>query len=1007
MSCRSDRRRSEAGSRNRPRPHRRHRSRPGRIAATGISGGNRPAPRGEGPKTLLRAIGAAARATLSLVLVAGGLASATPAGQYRLLLTPSMVTSSSPRADFTGLVDEQHDIGDPPTGAPKSGWKIDPRFNREFPFSAVIDLGATIPLATLWVFDTHSGGDLKVAVRRDTEWIEVGTLDLRAYLKWARLELDREARWIRFTLMEPGAIFTEVALDAYSPQGWARVQTAKAEAARMAAEKAAALQRAREEALKRPQVDVPPFGRLSLVDEVDLAAAAPGVVREIPAGASAVATILGRPARVLTPKPEEAVAMTVRLGKMKMLRPGAAYVLAVEYPEDAPRSMVVINTGNETSRGFHTGLALGDALHPKYVNNFVESLDLPLSGRWEDWTLLFRLHDRFPERGLVRGSNEPRTLGPEDGFDVTIAQFSAENDPLSKGAAAGRIRLFEVIDEEALALKVNFPPAGLPCRRLFWREEMADGLIGGKEPKDRGIDEPIEWYRHKAELMRFLGMNTYAKDLLEFGACQHWDPSPHGGNRWVYYNHELRGLWAGIVELMGKHGFEVLPYYEYSGSKGQEGLGNKRLAKPLARDDAYTHIKWVETANADITDPATHDDFKKMLDLTVINLLDKARFAGIWIRPRSQLPVSFGPGALKRFGDEANRGNAPTRAQLRADKDLYERYIAWWGTKRRDFLAAMRDHLREKGVDEAIVLFTGEPGEPGVGFGSWDRIFVTDRPDLWRPILAQPPHAGADGARRWTILTPREVAERGLYKKGLLAPGLDWGGWEVRHARPADDPWNYKDQDGLLLTHAFNRLYTVLSPGTMDLYRTKTGLAMVRHHALNEDMMSDAADQPRLGYFVADFERAGPYCMQSEAVAMANGDPTMFGYLVGSNFGRGFPRHVRDFNANFLALPALPSTRVDGASSDKDVVVRAIRTEKHGTYVAVINTAPTSKRGVTVDLKTAGRLRALAEGTRVAVSGAAATLDLRPCQLVAMRIEWGEKAVGEEAVGCRGGGCRL
>ena len=134
-------------------------------------------------------------------------------------------------------------------------------------------------------------------------------------------------------------------------------------------------------------------------------------------------------------------------------------MLAVDYPEDAPRSMVVINTGNETSRGFHTGGALGDAMHPKYVNNCVESLDVPLSGKWETWTLLFRLHDRFPEKGLVRGSS-PAPLTPEDGFDVTIAQFSAENIRCRKGAAVGTIRLYEVVDPDKLAQPMNFPPDG-------------------------------------------------------------------------------------------------------------------------------------------------------------------------------------------------------------------------------------------------------------------------------------------------------------------------------------------------------------------------------------------------------------------------------------------------------------------------------------------------------------------------------------------------------------------
>ena len=80
------------------------------------------------------------------------------------------------------------------------------------------------------------------------------------------------------------------------------------------------------------------------------------------------------------------------------------------------------------------------------------------------------------------------------------------------------------------------------------------------------------------------------------------------------------------VALMGQQGFGVLPYYEYAGSKGDRGLGYQRRCKPLTRDDAYTHISWVESANADLTDPDTYADFKKMLDVTVLRLKDKAQF---------------------------------------------------------------------------------------------------------------------------------------------------------------------------------------------------------------------------------------------------------------------------------------------------------------------------------------------------------------------------------------------
>ena len=462
---------------------------------------------------------------------------------------------------------------------------------------------------------------------------------------------------------------------------------------------------------------------------------------------------------------------------MKLLRPGGVYVLAVDYPEDVPRSMIVFNGGNETSRGFHTGATVGDALHAKYVNNLPESINVPLSGKWETWSLLFRLHDRFPEKGLRRGA-EPRELAPSDGFDVAIAQFSASNDPLSQGAAVSHIRLYEVVNPDQIAQPITLPPDTLPRRRLFWREEMADSVIDQKS-KQPGIVDPIEWYRYKAELLKFLGMNTFSKDLLEFGANQHWDSRPYGGHDWVFYDDKAKHLWQDIVTLMGQYNFEVLPYYEYSGGKGYQGLGNQRRAKPLTRDDAYTHISWIESANADITDPDTIADFQKMLDLTVVRLRRQATFAGIWIRPRSQMPVSFSENALQRFAKETKQSRPISRQLLQQDKELYDRYLAWWGEKRREFFVAMRDYLQRNGIDDAMVLFTGCPGEPGVPFNTWDPLLVTDQAERWQPILRQPLHAAGDHGP-FTPIAPRQVAEKGLYHQALTSPGLTWGEWEIQ-----------------------------------------------------------------------------------------------------------------------------------------------------------------------------------------------------------------------------------
>jgi hypothetical protein len=237
------------------------------------------------------------------------------------------------------------------------------------------------------------------------------------------------------------------------------------------------------------------------------------------------------------------------------------------------------------------------------------------------------------------------------------------------------------------------------------------------------------------------------------------------------------------------------------------------------------------------------------------------------------------------------------------------------------------------------------------------------------------------------LLGVGQVVEQDLYLEGLLSPGLNWGNWELHHSRPADDPQNYKDVEGVLLSHAFNRNYTVASRKTFDAFRAPAGLALTRHYALNENMMFDKNDQDILGYFVADIERAGPYCMMGEALAMANGDPTMIGYLSGCNFGRGFPKYVRNFNANFLALPALPSHIVPNAASDPAVVVRHISTDEHGMWIAVVNPSLEAKKGVSIALPENRPITDAVTGDILAAGGGYITLDLYPCQLRSFHVE--------------------
>lgn len=912
----------------------------------------------------------------------------------RVMLDPSMITGSNPKADPKALVDEQDAIqGDLPGSTPTTGWKV-PGGKDSFPAHAVIDLGKERLLQSVWIFDTNGSGQLVIASGSPANWKEEATYETKPYKRWVEIPLTTKTRYLRLTRNDGGSNFDEIAIyeqtEAEFAANKAKVEADKKAAADKAAaeskanaDREAGRAKAQKEVADRKTFDHELFGKVSVVDEIDVAAADPGhLFADDPNGATEIQTILGKPCRVLKKTPGEAAYMAFRMGQYKLLKPGAAYVLEIEYPEDAPRNWIINNSGNESSLGFATGEALGDAFRPKYVNNLNESVKYPLSGKYQTWTQLFHLHDRFPNLKYVRGNAGNRDLTVDDGFNVTIAQFSAENLPVAEGAAVSKIRLLEVADESKIAAKYNLPE-GLPQRHLYWREEMADGVLGAeKNGTPAGLNNPLDWFKFKAGQMAFLGMNTYTKDLLEFGAVQHWDSSPHGGDTWAYYNRQQAGLWSQIVEMMGKKGYSILPYYEYSGSKGREGLGPQRRAKPLGRDDAYTHIKWIESANADITDPDTVEDFKKMLDVTIVREKDKARFVGAWIRPRSQMPIGFGDTTRKRFADEANGGREVTRQQLKEDKTLYEKYVTWWQGKRRDFFISMRDYLRKNGIDDATILYTAYAGEPGVGFKG-PPVMVVDDVSGWKQRFES-----SDNERERTIepITVKDVVKKDLYTLGLKSPPANWGGWELQHANPVPDPEHYKDTDGVLMTMAFNRLYTAASPKPFDAFRGPAGLALERHYSLNENMIFNKNDKEKLGYFAVDIERNGPYCMAAEALAMANGDPNYIGYLVGRTYSRGFPQYVRNFNTAFLSLPALPSQRLDNAASDDAVVVRTIKTPKNGTYLAIVNTAMTGKDKVTVKLPATGKLTDAATGETVPVSGGKVTLDLYPFQLRALHV---------------------
>jgi len=465
--------------------------------------------------------------------------------------------------------------------------------------------------------------------------------------------------------------------------------------------------------------------------------------------------------------------------------------------------------------------------------------------------------------------------------------------------------------------------------------------------------------------------------------------------------------WERMLQIFDRYGLDVIPYLEYPGSPG---LNRQIRCRPLSRGDGKPYTNGVEDErwHLDVTAPESLEDARHLLERTVMRFRDRFRFAAVWFRTRQgSWPVSYSDAAIARFAADANGNWPPPREQFAKDGVLRGRYESWWLGKRSDFLAGIRDFVR-KGLPQADVLFTPWPGDAGPPLSSRATLVVTDVPSDFRGGIDGP------GGDRAEAVSLRRVVGEEEYLKATQAWPRDRGGWEWRNASPPADPDRYKWTGGIMLTYPFNRTYTVLSSTAFEAYRGPDGLAAVRFYPANERV-----DRGAFGYLVADVDRAGPYCMIAEALAMANGDPFLLGYLASNTFTSGFPEYYRRFAAAFLALPALKSERKPELSADPEIVVRLIYTKDRGTYMAVVNTGVAAKKeaililpwddrvtnavsGQILDsLKTkikltpkeiaAAQAKAKAEGKEKAeekdlADKTAIALDLGPCELVSLRL---------------------
>ena len=717
------------------------------------------------------------------------------------------------------------------------------------------------------------------------------------------------------------------------------------------------------------------YGALTLVDEIDcslsLAEDPDHRFREYPSGWSKVETILDVPTRTMAHKSDTCCYVSWRVGEGKGIVPNEPYVLVVDYPDEAPRSVTVFNFGNATRHGYHTGWTAGDSWSPPYVTQSIESWPVPYS---QETKQLVQVMVPFEKSKQYNGSDN-RIPMDTDGFDLNFGIIKAGEAPDSVGLAVSAIRLYKIDSYDVARPSIPYPVEGLPRRIVTSREEMGDGddFAGFKHPQD--------FYKGRAKMIRLLGMNTCSKDLLEFGYMQNFN----GDDRWGY----AANYWDEIVDNLAEEDVDILPFYEYHGSRGRSGIGYIDSLKPWTLNSAkntdwkylFSNQSYVYNCMIDMTNDEALWDLQKLFQKTIQPYLGRAKFRGMWIRNRGGMPMGFNDGAIERFNQDTGRN--VTRLQIYnsgsyGGTELYKAYRAWWYGKRCSVFSRLQG-LINGALPGAKVYYSNTIEEPGEFWANWGNP---------RPALlgndADQKYQGKNfneyTGKNWS--TSIGAAAGQYWPNALNADCPTWGNYEVHHSAPADDPHNYTNLNNVALCYPFNTVWTVADRTASARYRNKSGdLPFVRHYSLNENDFRNASNQEICGYYTCDWDHAGRAVMLSELYAMAYDDPTMLAYLFTANLVRNDSTYVREFNLNYLSLPALKGEVLVGGGWPDTFTVRRWVTDK-GTYWAVINCDVRPWSG-TVDFRTdADQIWYTVTGQPLPLSGGKAHLELEPFQMV-------------------------
>lgn len=564
------------------------------------------------------------------------------------------------------------------------------------------------------------------------------------------------------------------------------------------------------------------------------------------------------------------------------VRPGAAYLVRIEYPEDKTRYFPVnIDAGrNYQGLGFKTGVSPENPF-----DNY------PLRKGFAFYDVLV-----IPDK-LTYGSPGSRSVPADKGFWIFFHDIGrAYASQYDSGPAVSQIRVYEIPD-----LAAHYPvirlPEGLPQRTFLADWEREPEFI----PKDMVAHA------------RFSGYNAISPETLKWGNLAFWrskelplkvvkplrEPLPDG---------EL-SAYEQFLEATREGGIKLFPRLEYGGSDNipRELRAVAASGKPAKPNRFHT---WC----SDLLQPIVTQEITALFqEIVGANISKNPQIGGVMFRIRSdRLPISFSRFDVEMFSKE-------TKTEIPADLDdtalakwassgpVGKSYVSWWHGKRRDFHQGLTKALQAIRPDLQLLYY------------NWDG-------DNWN--LGKFNRGPQDFTDAYNVHTSRRLYDREATAQAKIAPEVYAD--KIRNSKDAHHavwPELYSNVKGFALLGPVNWRYLADNPTYLNYFRTGDQLALTKIFNYEEKGRWNVQGD---NYESSEMSTGGPdFAMAEQVLSVFHGDPWILTETT-YTYGQGFLDAHRRFAQAFLALPALPGVVVEKPTGreEPDLRVRVHKTDR-------------------------------------------------------------------------------